>query len=123
MGTVAERAAIYQALDALVLPSRFEGLPMVVLEAMACNVPVLASAVDGVREIATDGVHALLAPSEDAPAFRAALEKLIADAGLRARLATAAHALVEERFDARKLAAELESLYLHDLAALAPRAP
>jgi glycosyltransferase involved in cell wall biosynthesis len=123
MGTVAERAAIYQALDALVLPSRFEGLPMVVLEAMACGVPVLASAVDGVREIATDGVHALLAPSEAAPAFRAALQRLIADAALREQLTGAARALVEERFDARKLAAELESLYLHDLAALAPRAP
>jgi glycosyltransferase involved in cell wall biosynthesis len=122
MGTVAERAAIYQSLDVLVLPSRFEGLPMVVLEAMGCGVPVLASAVDGVREIATDGIHALLAPSEDAGAFRAALERLISDAPLRARLADAARELVGERFDARKLAAELERWYLHDLEALAPRA-
>jgi len=96
---------------------------MVVLEAMACNVPVLASAVDGVREIATDGMHALLAPSEDAAAFRAALNRLIADAALRTQLTGAARVLVEERFDARKLAAELESLYLHDLEAFAPRAP
>jgi glycosyltransferase involved in cell wall biosynthesis len=116
MGAVNDRAAIYHALDALVLPSRFEGLPMTVLEAMAGGVPVLASAVDGVREIATDGVNALLAPSENAAAFRAAIMRLKDDAALRQRLAAAALALVQSRFDARKLAAELEHWYLYDLA-------
>ena len=116
MGTVSERAAIYRSLDVLVLPSRFEGLPMTVLEAMASGVPVLASAVDGVREIATDGTNALLAPSENAGAFRAAIVRLRTDAELRTRLAGTARALVESRFDARKLAAELEHWYLHDLA-------
>ena len=116
MGAVAGRAAIYAALDVMVLPSRFEGLPMTVLEAMASGVPVLASAVDGVREIATDGEDALLAPSENVAAFRAALLRLREDAELRSRLAISARALVESRFDARKLAAQLEHWYLHDLA-------
>lgn len=116
LGAVSDRPAIYHALDALVLPSRFEGLPMTVLEAMASGVPVLASAVDGVREIAADGVSALLAPSENIPAFRAALGRLMRDQPLRENLATAALGLVRERFDARKLAAELERWYLHDLA-------
>lgn len=115
LGTVSDRAAIYHSLDALVLPSRFEGLPMTVLEAMACGVPVLASAVDGVREIATPGEHALLAPSEDAEAFRAELQRLLSESNLRVRLAASARQLVEDRFDARTLAAELEKLYLHDL--------
>jgi len=115
LGTVSERAAIYHSLDALVLPSRFEGLPMTVLEAMACGVPVLASAVDGVREIATPGVHALLAPSEDVAAFRSELQRLLSEPNLRTRLAANARQLVENRFDARMLAAELEKLYLHDL--------
>jgi L-malate glycosyltransferase len=121
LGTVAERTAIYHALDVLVLPSRFEGLPMVVLEAMGCGLPVLASAVDGAREIATDGVNALLAPSENASAFRAALESLLGNSALREALGSAARNLVEEKFDSRKLAAELEHWYLHDLDALAPR--
>jgi glycosyltransferase involved in cell wall biosynthesis len=116
MGTVAARAEIYRALDVQVLPSRFEGLPMTVLEAMASGVPVLASAVDGVREIATNGVHALLAPSGDVAAFREALGRLIVDEALRKNLAGSALALVEARFDARKLAAELEGWYGHDLA-------
>jgi len=116
LGTVADRATIYRALDVLVLPSRFEGLPMTVLEAMAAGVPVLASAVDGVREIATPDVHALLAPSEDVVAFRAALRRLRAEPALRARLVTAALDLMRERFDARTLAKELETWYAHDLA-------
>jgi glycosyltransferase involved in cell wall biosynthesis len=116
LGAVADRTAIYRALDVLILPSRFEGLPMTVLEAMASGVPVLASAVDGVREIATPDVHALLAPSEDAAAFRAALRRLHAEPALRNRLATAALDLVRECFDARKLAKELETWYAHDLA-------
>jgi glycosyltransferase involved in cell wall biosynthesis len=115
-GTVADRRAIYAAIDVLALPSRFEGLPMTVLEAMASGVPVVASAVDGVREIATDGKNALLFPSGDATALRAALEKLRVNSELRRRLATSARELVEQRFDARKLAVQLESWYLHDLA-------
>ena len=92
---------------------------MTVLEAMASGVPVIASAVDGVREIATDGENALLAPSENAAAFRSALVRIRAGEALRMRLATSARRLVEERFDARKLAAELERWYLHDLACIA----
>lgn len=118
LGTVTDRAAMYHALDVLVLPSRFEGLPMTVLEAMASGVPVLASAVDGVRELATDGVTALLAPPDQPAAFRSALQRLRADEGLRERLAAAALELVRAKFDARGLAAELESWYLHDLARL-----
>lgn len=117
-GTITDRTAIYHALDVMVLPSRFEGLPMTVLEAMASGVPVVASAVDGVREIAADGKNALLAPSENVAAFRAAILRLREDAALRSSLAAAARALVESRFDARKLAGELEHWYLHDLASL-----
>lgn len=116
LGTVSDRAAIYHALDLLVLPSRFEGLPMTVLEAMASGVPVVASAVDGVREIATDGENALLAPSENVAAFCAAIGRLRRDGNLRRHLAEAALALVNKRFDARKLAVELERWYLYDLA-------
>ena len=88
---------------------------MTVLEAMACGVPVLASAVDGVREIVTPGEHALLAPSENVEVFRAELKRLLSEPDLRLRLAANARKLVEDRFDARTLAAELEKLYLQDL--------
>lgn len=119
MGTVAERAGIYHALDALVLPSRFEGMPMTVLESMAAGVPVLASAVDGVKEIAVPEEHALLAPPESVGAFRAGLEQLIADSERRRSLADSARKLVCLRHDARSLATELEGWYRHDLKRLA----
>jgi Glycosyltransferase len=120
-GTVNDRAAIYRAIDILALPSRFEGLPMTVLEAMASGVPVAASSVDGVREIATDGETALLFESGDAAGLRGALEQLQADAELRTRLAEAGRVLVTERFCARLLAAELERIYRHDLDRLAAK--
>lgn len=120
-GTVAERTAIYRAIDVLALPSRFEGLPMTVLEAMAAGVPVAASSVDGVQEIAVDGETALLFESEDAVGLRTALERLRTDVGLRTRLAESGRALVKARFCARSLAAELERIYRHDLDRLAAK--
>lgn len=65
-------------MDALVLPSLFgEGLPMVVLEAMAAGVPVVATRVEGVPEALRDGADGLLVPAGDAAALAAALERLM----------------------------------------------
>ncbi len=116
LGSTPFRGAMYHAVDLVVLPSRFEGLPMTLLEAMASGVPVVASSVDGVREIATDGVEALLVPGGDVRACSQAMGRVLADAALRQSLAAAAGRLVRERFDAQTLAARLEAWYLHDLA-------
>ncbi|MGC1478909.1 MAG: glycosyltransferase family 4 protein, partial [Chthoniobacterales bacterium] len=114
-GTVRDRRAIFAALDLLVLPSRFEGLPLTVLEAMASGVPVVATAVDGMREIVAEmpGVARLVAPGDEV-GLRGAIAGLIGDAGARERLAGAALPMVRERFDAEKLARELEQLYEAD---------
>jgi glycosyltransferase involved in cell wall biosynthesis len=83
----------YADADLLVLPSRTETFGMVLPEALAAGVPVLATAVGGVREAVgcTDaGVPGLLVPPEDPGALAAALARWLTDAGLRSRLRRAA---------------------------------
>jgi glycosyltransferase involved in cell wall biosynthesis len=76
--------------DALLMPSLHEGLPYTLLEAMALEVPIIASRVGGLAEVVQDGNTGLLVPSNDAPALAAAIRRLFQDAALRARLGAAA---------------------------------
>lgn len=81
-----------------VLTSDNEGLPVSLMEAAACGVPVVATAVGGVPELVTDGVTGLLAPAGDAEALADALRRLLASSDLRARMSVAARQRAEERF-------------------------
>jgi glycosyltransferase involved in cell wall biosynthesis len=83
LGAWYERAAVVAA------PSRREGYGVAVREAMAWGRPVVATAVGGLLDAVEDGVTGLLVPPGDVPALRTALERLLADAGLRARLGAA----------------------------------
>jgi glycosyltransferase involved in cell wall biosynthesis len=82
------------AADVLVLPSRSEGLPLIVVEAMAANTPVVATAVGGVPELIDDGTTGLLVPAGDPQALADALARALGDVELRRRLATAAREVV-----------------------------
>ena len=84
LGPWYERAAV------VVVPSRREGYGVVAREAMAWGRPVVASAVGGLRDAVEDGVTGLLVPPRDVAALRGALERLLGDAALRARLGAAA---------------------------------
>jgi glycosyltransferase involved in cell wall biosynthesis len=77
------------AADAVVIPSRVEGLPLVALEALAAGTPIVATAVRGLRELLTDGETALLAPPGDARLLAAALRRVLDDDALSERLAEA----------------------------------
>jgi glycosyltransferase involved in cell wall biosynthesis len=87
----AEKDTLLRRATAFVIPSRSEGLPMALLEAMAYDLPVVATAVGGMPEVVEDGVEALLVEPEPG-AIAAALERLLGDSALRRRLALAAGA-------------------------------
>jgi glycosyltransferase involved in cell wall biosynthesis len=87
------------AADVVVNPSYTEGLPSTVLWGAACGRAVVATTVGGTPEIVTDGASALLYEARDVDALRRALEAVVGDPALRARLGAAAKADVWGRFD------------------------
>ena len=82
----------YERASVVVVPSRREGYGMVAREAMAHGRPVVATAVAGLVDAVEDGVTGVLVPPRDAPALRRAIEGLLADEPLRARLGAASRA-------------------------------
>lgn len=100
--------AYYRAADYVVLPSTTpaEMFGIALLEGMATGKPVISTALTtGVREVNEDGVTGLVAAPGDAAALRAAMERLAADAELRARLGAGGRRRVEERFTVRRMVA------------------
>jgi phosphatidyl-myo-inositol alpha-mannosyltransferase len=87
-----------------------ESFGVVLIEAMAADTPVVASAIDGYRNVATDGVDAVLVPPGDADALAAALGKVLADDALAAALSAAGRRRAED-FAMRTLAAEYARIY------------
>ncbi|HEY3586554.1 MAG TPA: glycosyltransferase family 4 protein [Myxococcaceae bacterium] len=102
LGFVPDVGPVLAAADVLALPSRTEGLPMAVLEAMAAGVPVVASAVGSLPEVLGDGAGVLVPPG-DPDALRQALESLSARE-TRGALASVARRRVESRYSAAAMA-------------------
>lgn len=85
--------------DVFVLPSRSEGMPISVLEAMAAGLPVAASAVGGVPEVVVDGETGFLVPPGDPEALAEALGRLLSEPELRRRMGEAGRRRAEALFD------------------------
>jgi glycosyltransferase involved in cell wall biosynthesis len=115
--------AAYRSSDVLCLPCRLlhndrDGIPNVLVEAMACGTPVVSTAVSAIPELVADGENGLLVAPEDPIALADALERLHADRLLAARLARAGEATVRERFDGERMAGELADVFRRHVADL-----
>jgi glycosyltransferase involved in cell wall biosynthesis len=95
--------ALLAAADIFTLPSRFEGLPMSVIEAMLTGVPVVASDVRGPAEQVVDGVTGFSVPAGDATALGAALGRLVRDPNLRATMGQAGRLRALDCYDEAKI--------------------
>jgi colanic acid/amylovoran biosynthesis glycosyltransferase len=106
-------AAELAAADVLAAPSvptrggKREGIPVVLMEAMAAGLPVVASRLSGIPELVTDGISGLLVTPGDAAALADALARLAGDPDLRGRLGAAGRETVMREFDVDRNAAAL----------------
>jgi glycosyltransferase involved in cell wall biosynthesis len=108
-GVRKDTRALMGAADAVVLPSRWEGLPLTALEALASGTPLVATNVRGLRELVVDGRDALLVP-EEPEALAGALRRILEDRELAARLAEAGRR-VEGAGSDRELVVRFLALY------------
>ncbi len=111
LGSYEDVPGLLEAADLFVLPSRSEGQPNAVMEAMAMGLPVVATRVGGVPEVARDGDEALLVPPEDAEALAAACLSLLAEPARARRLGAAGRERAARQFSLTRMIRRYEELY------------
>jgi glycosyltransferase involved in cell wall biosynthesis len=108
----AELPALYALMDVLVLPSLFEGIPRVIMEAAAMGVPAVATDVKGNREAVIDGRTGYLVAFADVPALAGAIEKLLRHPDQARRMGEEGRRLALESFDERRVFDRVRREYL-----------
>jgi glycosyltransferase involved in cell wall biosynthesis len=111
LGYRSDMAEAFRAIDVFALSSLREGLPNVLLEAMASSVPVVATAIAGIPRLVADGENGLLVPAGSEEALAHAIGRLLADAGLRARLGRQGRRTVEDRYGFAARIKKLRAIY------------
>jgi len=111
LGDQEQVGQLLSASDLFLMPSAQESFGLAALEAMACEVPVVASRVGGVPELVDDGVTGFLCPPDDLAAMANASVRLLTDDALHARMASAARTRAVERFADSKIVPLYERFY------------
>jgi len=111
LGVRSDVGALLNGADIFVHPSRSEGMPLSVIEAMRAGLPVIASEVGGLREMIAGGVDGELVPSEDPQALASQLERLLECPRERARLGSAARVSSDHRFGVDSMVEQYLQLY------------
>ena len=102
---------LYAAMDVFVLPSLQEAFPMVILEAMACGVPVVATRVGDVAEIIEPNTSGLLVEARDVTALQNAIKEVLTHKDAAAHMSEAARTRTEQKFSSVAMAKQYYSLY------------
>jgi glycosyltransferase involved in cell wall biosynthesis len=111
LGWRSDLETILPELDMVICASKNEGTPVAIIEAMAAGVPVLSTDVGGVADLVTHGETGWLVRAGDPPTLAQAIQHLLGDAGLRARLAAAGRPAALERHGVEGLIRRVEALY------------
>lgn len=111
VGALENPYPLLAAAEVVVLPSRYEGLPLVLLEAMALGRPIVATDVTGSRDAVAPGHTGELVPPGDAGALAAAIGRILADEALAARYGAAAMRRADERHTRARMGAEMLEVY------------
>lgn len=110
-GQISDVQPFYAAADVFVLPSHSEGSPNVLLEAMAANLPIVATAVGGVPEIVENNESALLVPANDPDVLAAAIARVLTDQSVAERLTNNSAALIASQYTPEKYVRALVEIY------------
>jgi glycosyltransferase involved in cell wall biosynthesis len=106
-----QKRRLLESATVYVLPSYNEGLPMGILEALSCGLPVVASDVGGIPDAVTDGVEGFVVPAGDVAALGGALRKLLSDSDLRRRCSGAAIEKARTSFATGAVIPQLGAIY------------
>jgi N-acetyl-alpha-D-glucosaminyl L-malate synthase BshA len=110
-GEVHDVVGLFAAADLFLLPSATESFGLAALEAMACEVPVIASRVGGLPEVIDDGIGGFLHEPEDLDGMVASAMRLLTDNDLHRRVARAGRAVAVERYSADRVVPQYEAAY------------
>ena len=111
LGFRRDMVELYEAMDVFVLSSLREGLPNVLLEAMAMRVPVVATRVGGVERLVRDGQTGLLCAAGNTRVLAATMKRLLTDPGLQSSLASGGRALVEREYSFTGRMEKVKAIY------------
>ncbi len=114
-----EVLALYQRADLFALASFAEGVPVVLMEAMAMEIPCVATRINGIPELIRDGVDGLLVSPSDEEEMADAIARMMDDAALRVRLGEAGRRRVCEKYDLARNTARLADIFSRRLAGAA----
>jgi len=109
--TGAEKIKLFRSADIFVYPSYHEGMPMAVIEAMACGLPIIATQVGGLPDLVCPGLNGLLVPAGQPDQLANAIHQLVVNPQMRYSMQTGSFRLAQENFDIEKLVFRLLDIY------------